>query len=92
MPINGAKDPGGTATAFVGGSGGNCGIKDGECGGKEGGCGGKVGGADVVTAFCPLCEPLAVKTHQEQSETTKTSKLKRIIMTQNDHHCERGVL
>ena len=54
MQTIGAKDPGGTATAFVGGSGGNCGIKDGGCGGKEGGCGGKVGGADVVAAFCPL--------------------------------------
>ena len=40
-------DPEGTATAFVGGSGG----KDGGYGGKDCGCGGKVGGADVVAAF-----------------------------------------
>ena len=47
VPTIGAKDPGGIATAFAGGSGG----KDGGYEGKDGGCGGKVGGANVVAAF-----------------------------------------
>ena len=88
VPTIGAKDPGGIATAFAGGSG----RKDGGYGGKDGGCGGKVGGANVVAAFWPLCNLLKGPKTQEHSEINKTSKLKKVIMTQSDHHFEKGVL
>ena len=73
VPTIGAKDPGGIATAFAGGSGG----KDGGYGGKDGGCGGKVGGANVVAALWPLCNPLkdpnASRTFRNQ-QNLKTEK------------------